>query len=333
LDHSTNPTNIANRGAPSAIAIWAALLILYVVWGSTYLGIAYAIDTIPPFIMGAIRFIIAGLLLVVIVAIRDRGRIAAPTRREWRDSVIVGSLLMLGGMGLVAWGELTVPTGIAALLIALLPLWIAVFGWIFFGERLPRLVVAGIALGLVGVAVLVSPGTGAANIDPAGLVALLISPVCWALGSLYAARSARLPGPPLFATGLQMLTGGVALGVAGLATGEVFRFDVTAVSTQSILAIGYLVVIGSLVGFTAYAWLLRVAPLSKIATYAYVNPVVAFILGAVLANEVITPRIVLAATIIIVAVALIVTARGQASRAEVRRADAAAVAANEAEAA
>ncbi len=294
-------------------AVWLGLLILYVVWGSTYLGIAIAVETIPPFLMAAVRFAIAGAVLMAWSLLRARGSFVAPSRREWRDTIIVGTLLLGGGMGMVAFGEQTIPSGIAALLIAMMPVWVAIFGRAFLGERLPRLAAVGIVVGFIGVAILVGPTilgqTGA--LDPIGLAALIISPIAWSLGSLYASHRATLPRQPLVATGTQMLAGGAVLALMAAVTGEFGRFDPAAVSRDSIGALVYLTVIGSLLAFTAYGWLLRVAPLPLIATYAYVNPVVAVILGAVVRNEPIDPRTLVAGAVIIGAVALIVTARGR----------------------
>jgi drug/metabolite transporter (DMT)-like permease len=301
------------RATASPLAIWGGLLTVYLVWGSTYLGIAVAVETIPPFFMGAIRFALAGGALVAVVLVRERRRVRRPSLVELRDTAIVGSLLLGGGMGLVAWGEQTIPSGIAALLIGLMPAWLALFTRIAFGDRLPRAAGIGIAVGLVGVAILAWPVEGVGALDPAGLAALIASPMFWATGTLYAARRARLPGSPLLATGLQMLAGSVALLTIALLVGELTRFDPAAVSSRSLVALVYLTAIGSLIGFTAYAWLLTVAPLPRISTYAYVNPVVAVILGVVVLAEPLTPRTVLAAAVIVGAVALIITARSRAA--------------------
>jgi drug/metabolite transporter (DMT)-like permease len=293
------------------LAIWLGLLILYFVWGSTYLGIKISVESIPAFLMGAARFVVAGCLLLAWTAAREGPSALRLSRRELGDSFVVGTALLGGGMGLVALGEQTVPSGITALLIALMPAWVAVLGWVFFRERLPRIVIVGIAVGLVGVAILVAPTSGSLTLDPGGLAAVLLSPISWAAGSLYASHRATLPGRPLVATGFQMLGGAMALGVASLATGELGGFAPAAVSSESAWALLYLIVVGSLVGYTTYVWLLRVAPLPKIATYAYVNPIVAFILGAILLAEPIEPRVVVAAVVIVVGVALIVTARSR----------------------
>jgi len=306
--------------APSSGQIWLGLLVLYVVWGSTYLGIAIAVESIPPFLMAAVRFSIAGAVLMGWSIARAGGSFVAPSRREWRDSIIVGALLLGGGMGMVAFGEQTIPSGITALLVALMPVWVAIFGRVLLGERLPWLAGVGIVVGFVGVAILVGPTilgqTGA--LDPVGLAAIIISPIAWSLGSLYASHRATLPRQPLVATGAQMLAGGAVLVVMAALGGEFGRFDPTAVSRDSVAALVYLTVVGSLLAFTAYGWLLRVAPLPFIATYAYVNPVVAVILGAIVLHEPIDPRTLVAGAVIVGAVALIVTARGRMTAPAVR---------------
>jgi drug/metabolite transporter (DMT)-like permease len=289
------------------------MLVLYLVWGSTYLGISVAVDSIPPFFMAAARFLLAGTILLTWSIARDRRSFALPTRREVRDSAIVGALLLGGGMGFVAFAEQTVPSGIAALFIATMPIWVAIFGRIFLGERLPRLAVIGVVVGFVGVAVLAAPsivgGTGA--IEPVGLLFCLLSPLCWATGSLFASHRAVLPRRPLVATGLQMVLGGIVLSVMAIGTGEIGQFDPGAVTRESFIAFLYLAVVGSLLAFTVFGWMLRVAPLPLVTTYAYVNPIVAVILGAIILGETIDPRTVVAGTVIVVAVALIVTARGR----------------------
>ncbi|MEW5991082.1 MAG: EamA family transporter [Chloroflexota bacterium] len=309
MDHPAMPKRT------SAIGLWAALLTVYVVWGSTYLGIAIAIETIPPFLMLAIRFAIAGAVLVGWEVLRGGRGFRLPSAREWRDSAIVGALLLGIGNGFVGLAEETVPSGIAAILIALIPAWFAIFGWLYFRDPLPRLVVAGIAIGLVGVVLLVWPfGSGANAFDLRGVLILLVAPLGWAHGSLFSARRATLPARPLMATGLQMLLGSAALAAEGTLTGELARFDVAAISAESLWALAYLTVIGSLVAFNAYAWLLRNAPLSLVSTYAYVNPVVAVALGSLVLAEPITPRTLVASAVIVAAVAMIVTARGRSAR-------------------
>ena len=298
------------RPPANPIAVWVGILVLYVVWGSTYLGMKVAMDTIPVFVMGVFRFIPAGLILTLLVIAWHRGRIARPTRPQVRDASIVGTMLLVGGTGLVAWGEQTIPTGIAALLIALVPMWLAIFGFALYRESVPPLVGAGIIVGLVGVAILAWPAGDVGSLDPAGFLALMVSPVFWTLGTLYATKRSVQPAPALLASGVQMLAAGVAFAVIAAVTGEWATFDVTAVSATSWASIAYLVVAGSLVGYSTYAWLIGVAPLQRVATYAYVNPVVAVILGWLVLSEPLTPRTIVAGIVIVAAVALIVTGRG-----------------------
>jgi drug/metabolite transporter (DMT)-like permease len=285
------------------------MLVLYIVWGTTYLGIRVVIETIPPFLMAAFRFTLAGGILLAFVMVRTRS-LPRLTLRQAIDSALVGTGFLAIGNAFVGVGELTVPTGIAAVLIAMLPAWIAFFGAVLFRDRLPRAVLAGIVIGIVGVAILAWP-TGVHDLDPFGLGVLILSPVGWSLASLYATRLATLPAPPLAATGWQMVLGGVVAGLVAFPTGEVGRFDPAGVSVNSLVAFAYLTIVGSLLAFSTYGWLMRSAPLSLVTTYSYVNPVVAVILGAIVLAEPITPRTLLAATIIVVAVALIVTAKGR----------------------
>lgn len=312
-------SSFRGRATPGPLAIWAGLITIYLVWGSTYLGIRVAIETIPPFLMAGVRFLLAGGLLYAVAIRRGDREADRPTRGQWRDATIAAAFLLVGGMGLVAWGERTVASGIAALVVALMPLWLAVAGRVLFGQRLPALVLVGVGLGFAGVVLLAWP-TGADRIDPIGLVALVVSPLCWAIGSLYTAHRARQVHRPLVASAMQMLAGGVLLTIVGVASGELARVRLDTVSVDSILALGYLAIVGSLVGFTVYGWLLRSAPLSLIGTYAYVNPIVAVILGWLILGEPITARTVLAGAVIIAGVAVIVSARGRLARPAVRAA-------------
>src|SRR6478609_103822 len=201
--------------------VWTAILILYVVWGSTYLGIRVAVETIPPFVLAASRFILAGSIMLVAVSLIRRGTLSMPTRRQWRDALIVGTCLMGGGMGAVAWGEQTVPSGITGVLIAMMPVWVAVFGRVFYGERLPRVAIVGIVTGMAGVVLLVGQSIAVdRSLDPAGVAALILSPMAWAAGSLFAAHRADLPEDPFVTTGMQMLTGGIVLAGLSIVTGE-----------------------------------------------------------------------------------------------------------------
>jgi drug/metabolite transporter (DMT)-like permease len=288
------------------------MAVVYVVWGSTYFAIAVAIRTLPPFLMASLRFLIAGVILLAFDLLRHPEARRWPTRRQLVDSAIVGGLLLGIGNGFVSLGERTVPSGIAAILIAMMPLWFALLGWLYFRQRLPRLVVGAIGLGFLGTALLVWPGgEGANRFDAGGILLLFLAPLGWAHGSLYSANRATLPPSPLTASSLQMLAGGALTVVEALIVGEPAAFDASKVSFESLLAVGYLVVFGSMLAYTSYGWLLRNAPLSLVSTYAYVNPIVAVALGTVLLHEPISVRTVIAAAVILVAVAIIVTSRGR----------------------
>jgi drug/metabolite transporter (DMT)-like permease len=300
--------------AASAILIWTAILILYVVWGSTYLAIRVAVESIPPFVMGAVRFAIAGLVTLAAVAIARHDTVAWPTRRELRDCAIVGTCLMFGGMGLVSWAEQTVPSGIAGVLVAMMPVWVAIYGRAFFRERLPALAVVGIAVGMAGVVILVGQGVALdRSLDPLGVAALIVSPLAWAAGATFAANRARLPTDPFVATGLQMLSGSIVLAAAAVLSGELALFRPAAVTLDGVLATGYLTVVGSLVAFTAFAWVIRHAPLPLVATYAFVNPVIAVFLGWLLLHEAVGPVQLAAGGVIVAGVALIIVARSRMS--------------------
>jgi len=305
------PSPTPARG-PSAVALWANMAVIYLVWGSTYFGIAVAIETIPPFLMAAFRFTIAGLVIIAFDLLRNPEARHWPTLRQLVDSFIVGALLLGIGNGFVVFGQSReVPSGIAAILIEMTPLWFAVFGWLYLRQRLPRSVVGAIALGAVGTFLLIAPaGEGANRFDPIAIAFLFLAELGWVHGSIYSQRRAQLPPSALTASGLQMLAGGGVAFVEALVSGEPGRFHPEAVSTASVLALGYLIVFGSMLAYTSYAWLLRNAPLQLVATHAYVNPVVAVALGTVFLAEPLSPRTVVAAGIILVAVAIIVTARG-----------------------
>ena len=289
--------------------VWAALLTVYIVWGSTYLAIRFAVETMPPFLMAGVRFLTAGLIMFAWrMAAGDR----LPTRQEFRSTAIVGLFLLLGGNGCVVWAEQRVPSGVTALLIGSTPLWFVVIDALRPGGVRPGWkMIAGLVVGFLGIALLIGPdqfSDTAVHIDLVGAIVLLVAALLWASGSVYA-RDAKLPASPLLTSSLEMLVGGAALMVAGTLTGEWVRLDLAAINTRSYLGLGYLIVFGSLIGFAAYAWLLKNAPTPLVATYAYVNPLVAIFLGNLLAQEPLTPVIVLAALIIVGAVALINTTR------------------------
>lgn len=294
-----------NRKASPA-AIWTALVAVWIVWGSTYFAIRVGVRTIPPMMMASARFLVAGGLLLLILRLR-RGSWERPRLVHWRSATIIGTLLLLGGNGLVTWAEQKVPSGIASLLIATVPLWLAIGDRLAFRQRLSWMAALGLAIGFAGLGLLVlQSGTG--GIDPSGAVALVTASLLWATGSLYS-RRAPLPSRPLQGAAMEMLAGGVVIGLVSLVSGELRGFELSQVSGESAFGLLYLVVFGSWVGFTAYIWLLQHASVSMVGTYAYVNPVVAVLLGAVFLNEVITGRTLLAGVVIVVGVALIVTAR------------------------
>ena len=276
-----------------------AYAVLYLVWGSTYLAMWFAVQTLPPFLLGAARFTVAGFLLLALG--RARGA-ALPAPRQWGHSAAVGALLLVGGNASVLWAVQHVPTGTTALIIAITPLWLALLS----RARPTRGLVLGILLGLVGVSVLVAPAIAAhqGGTDAFSVAMLVFASFTWAIGSLRARKGGPVDGT--VATGAQMLTGGLMLALLGLATGELELLRGAEVSLRSLLALGYLTVFGSLLGFSAYGWLLRNDSPTRAATYAYVNPVVAVLLGAVFADEAITPRVLLAGGIIVLGVALIV---------------------------
>lgn len=290
--------------------IWLALGTVYVVWGSTYLAIAYAVQTLPPFVAAGTRFVIAGALLAGWLAVRDRAALRV-TRRELGGAAVVGGLLLAGGNGLVMVGERTVPSGFAALIVASVPLWIVTLRAVA-GDRARPDVLLGVLTGLVGVAVLVVPGGLGGTTDMAGVAALLGATLSWSLGTFLSQRIA-MPRDALASTALQMLVGGVAAFALALPTGDLARLSSTTPSTASLAGLAYLIVFGSLVAFSAYTWVLQHAPVSLVATYAYVNPVVAVFLGWLFLREPITPSMLGGAVLIVAAVMFIVARSGRPS--------------------
>lgn len=293
---------------PAAWRIWTALGLVYVVWGSTYLAIAYVVESLPALLSASLRFAVAGLLLAAYLRLR-RGRAAfRASRRQALGAFWVGALLLLGGNGLVTLAEQRdVPSGLAALLVAAVPLWVVLLR-AGTGDRPSTRTLLGVVLGFAGVAVLLLPGARPEGVALLPALMVVGSSVLWSIGSFTATRIA-LPADALLTTTLQMTGGTVALGLAGLAGGE--RLDVAAVSGRSLLALAYLVVFGSLVAFTAYSWLLGVAPVSTVATYAYVNPVVAVLLGVLVAGERVEPATVLGGAVTVLAVAVVVGEQGR----------------------
>jgi drug/metabolite transporter (DMT)-like permease len=275
------------------------------------------IETMPPLLAAGVRYGTAGLIMLVALVAHARWRSSnepaeRPTRAHVRSAFIIGSLLLLGGNGGVVLAELRIPSGIAAVLVATVPIWLAVFDAIVTRRRPSPLVIGGLVAGIAGVAVLLAPVEGLGHLDPIGVLLVLGAAISWAAGSLYA-RHAPLPRSGLLGTALEMMAGGVVLVAAGTLLGEVGRTDVTQFSLSSIVAIAYLVVFGSIVAFTAYTWLLANVPVSTVGTNAYVNPIVAVALGALILGEQITPRTLIAAAIIIGAVVAMVSGRPRAT--------------------
>lgn len=277
--------------------LWVALLALYIVWGSTYLGIKVAIETIPPFFHAAVRFLASGIILVIWQ--RSAG-VAMPTRQQWISTAIIGNLLLLGGNGLVSWAEQFIPSGIAALIIGSVPIFLVIGEALRPGGVKPNWqAILGIIIGFIGIYVLVGPTREAGMaLNVFGVIALLSACVLWTFGSIYS-KNADLPKSVLMSTGAQMLMGSIGLFIVSALTGELVGWDVSAVSARSIYGVLYLIFIGSLIGFVAYGWLLQNAPISLVATYAYVNPIVAVLLGYWFGNETLEPRIWVATAIIV----------------------------------
>jgi drug/metabolite transporter (DMT)-like permease len=296
--------------------IWIALLALYIIWGSTYLAIRFTVETIPPFLSGSLRFVVSGAILF---AWRWLAGDPKPTASNWKAAAIVGTLLLAGGNGLVSLAEKTVPSGVAALVIATSPFWLVLFESLRAGGSKPSwLTILGLVIGFSGVFILIGPAniTGSnQHIETFGALLLLTAPILWSLGSIYA-RGADMPKSTLMSTGMQMLAGSVSLFIISVMTGELNGFSFAQVSTRSWLGLIYLITFGSLIGFVSYGWLLQNAPVSLLSTYAYVNPVVAVFLGWLLADEDLTPRIIIASVIIIGSVILINWARQASAKKE-----------------
>lgn len=299
--------------------MWLALIAVYIAWGSTYLAMRFAVETIPPFLMAGTRFLIAGM---VVYLWRCFAGDPMPTRSQWRSSSIIGAFLLVGGIGGVAWAEQHVDSGFAALLVAAIPLWIVLVDAVRPGGKRPtRQTMAGVLVGIAGIAILVGPSQntgGPEGLNPLGVIAIMLSSLSWSIGSIYS-RGADLPGSALLGTGMEMLAGSAGLFLLGTLTGEWGRLELAAVSLRSLGGLVYLILVGSLVGFTAYTWLLRVAPMPIVVTYAYVNPLIAVILGSILAQEELTPRVLLAIPIILASVFLTNRVRTKTSEPEPRQ--------------
>jgi drug/metabolite transporter (DMT)-like permease len=285
--------------------IWVALLAVYIVWGSTYLAIRYMVEELPPFLSAGVRFLIAGLILLLWQRLRGS---PAPTREEWKAATIIGLFLLLGGTGLLGWAEQIIPSGIASLFIGATPLWMALLDTFRpNGIRLGWLTWAGVLIGFLGIALLANPWSSSLDglqLNLWGVLALLLAALNWSIGSLYS-RKAPLPASPLMGTGMEMVAGSLGLLVLGTLLGEWSQLDLSAVTSRSLLSLLYLIVFGSLVGYVSYTWLLRNAPTPLVSTYAYVNPLVAILLGSFFGAEQITWRVIVCALIILSSVGLI----------------------------
>ena len=288
------------------IQVIAAFAALYLIWGSTYLAILFAIQSIPPFLMAGARFLLAGLIMFAIA--RTQGPLRS-TSAEWRTALVVGACLLLGGNGGVTLSEKFIESGLASLIVATVPIYITLLGWLSGMTPRPTPIVwVGLAGGFLGVAILLGPalrfsGSGRPAI---GMSILLLSSFIWSAGSLYS-RTVKHAASPFLGAAQQMFCGGLLLMLVGLFAGESKKFHPGNITTLSVGAFGYLVLIGAIVGYTAYFWLLRHCDPAKVATYAYVNPIVAVLLGALFAHETVTLRTLLAAALIIGSVALIIT--------------------------
>jgi drug/metabolite transporter (DMT)-like permease len=284
--------------------IWLGLAIIYIVWGTTYLAIRVVVDTMPPLLSGGARFVIAGAIIFAILVVRRGFGALRLERSEWIGAAVIGAALLLGGNGLVMLGERDVPSALAALIVAVVPLWVVILRRVF-GERIARGTVIGVVVGFLGAAILIVPEGISGQVAIGGIVMLLLADVSWSLGTFYSKRL-DLPRDPLASTGAQMLLGGALMLVVGVLFGELGLVRLERFSTPSVISFLYLIVLGSVLAYTAYTWLLQHAPVSRVATYAYVNPVVAIVLGVALLDERMTPTMLFGAALIVLSVAVVI---------------------------
>jgi drug/metabolite transporter (DMT)-like permease len=297
---------------PSGALNWrviAAFAAVYIVWSSSYLGIRFALETLPPFFISGLRFLIAGTLIYGLA--RWKGA-PAPTRIQWRSAALLGLFMFFIANGCLMWAETTLASGLAATLYATVPLWFALLGWLWLGDKRPDArTVIGLVTGFGGIILLINPGSAASSLNPLGVVLVLISAASWAFGSLLS-RRVQTPDSLMLGAGMNLITSGIMLTTASLLTGEFAKIVPAAVSLRSLVAIVYLAVASSTIAFLAYTWLLAHVPANRVATYAYVNPVFAVLLGALMGGESLTPLELLASAIIIASVALITLPRPKA---------------------
>lgn len=298
---------------PSRTRVVLGFAAIYLIWGSTYLGIRYAVETIPPLLMMGVRHFVAGAL--VYAWVRRRGT-PAPQLKQWGYAVVAGALLFLGGHGTLAWAEQKVPSGLAALLCATLPLWTALLARVDGSERkLGFRTWIGLFLGFAGVALLIGPDALRGHLDLLAAGAVLSSALLWTVGTSYS-RAARMPSSTVLSAAMQMMSGGATLLISGLLAGEAGRFHLASITARSVLSLAYLIVFGSVIAFTVYTWLLTVSSPSRLSTYAYVNPVVAVLIGWALAGEALGLRTLVATAVILAGVALVSTRRKRSFAAE-----------------
>ena len=291
----------SNTTSPARTLLYLAFAIVYVVWGSTYLAIRVTVETFPPFLSGAARFLIAGGALLVILRLRG---VPWPNAPQWRRSIVAGVLMLVGGNGLVVWAEKSISSGFAALLVALTPIWFALLDWARpAGVRPKSKTVLGALVGFSGIVLLVN---GEVRVNGAWLAAMavIVAGMCWAGGSLYSKHAPSTESPWMNAA-TQMVSGGAGLLMVALLLGEPFRTDWSAISSRSLFALGYLIVFGSWIAFSAYVWLLQVSTPSRVSTYAYVNPMIAVFLGWALLGEQVTGRMFMGMLVIVAGVIII----------------------------
>ncbi|HYP47851.1 MAG TPA: EamA family transporter [Thermoleophilaceae bacterium] len=295
---------MSSRGSEREWLLWAALGTVYVVWGSTYLAIRVMVETMPPLLSAGVRFAAAGAIFYAVLRVRGGAQRVRVTRRELAGAALIGTLLCFGGNGLVTIAEQDVPSGLAALIIGSVPLWVVLLRS-GHRERVPSATLVGVAVGFAGLAVLVLPGDRPEDAPLGGVLLIVVAAASWAAGSFYSKRT-PLPDDGLTSTAWQMMLGGGLMALAGLVAGEAGEVQVSEFSLESLAAFAYLLTAGSLLAFTAYVWLLKNAPISAVATYAYVNPVIALLLGWAILSEEITLIMVVGAAAIVMSVATVV---------------------------
>jgi drug/metabolite transporter (DMT)-like permease len=293
--------SISNTNQPTRALLILAFAIIYVFWGSTYLAIRVTVESLPPFLSGAVRFLVAGVALFVLLRLRGA---PSPKAVQWRNSAVAGLLLLVGGNGLVMWAEKSISSGLAALLVALTPIWFALLDWARpNGTRPQWRTFVGIVVGFAGIALLVN-GDAGGNGSLFAAIAVIVAGIFWAGGSLYS-KHAPGTGSPWMNAATQMITGGAGLLLAGIVLGEPWRTEWIQVTSRSLLALAYLIVFGSWIAFSAYVWLLQVSTPTRVSTYAYVNPVIAVFLGWALLGEAVTSRMFLGMFVVVAGVVII----------------------------